>query len=880
MVQKIQAFLLILIQIPFAAALTTTQEAAALNSLKDIWKNKPPDWEKPDPCDDGWTGIYCDIETRSHVIYIKLGNTGLMGQLSNNIGSLSELQILDLSNNPGLNGLLPDAIGNLKNLSQLILTGCNFSGRIPDSIGSLQQLIQLSINFNNFSGEIPHSIGNLAHLILLDLADNKLSGTIPISDGDKTTGLDKLTACQHLILNGNQLTGAIPSSMGILKNLEVVDLSCNRFDPSEIAKLFTTVLRNLSKIKMENTNLDGQIAPYLLTLPDLENVYLKNNNINGTLDLSKIVPSKNLKLVDLRNNSISSLVEGAKLNYRLFLEGNPCCYELGSICKEYCNPPEEEYTPHSTNTATCENHCPSDQKISPNCNCSYPYISTIYLRAASNYDNVNLEDMENALRNSFQKDFHLPVDSITLSKPRISNGYLTLDLEVFPSGTDRFNRSGISDLVYVLNFQALGLIQSYFLIGSQYGTFSEMSSSSKVLVSLGVIIGVTVSGVVAVLALLLCAGYYVLHQRRRADRMSEQSKAFSFWDLNSCSNNIPKLNVARWFSFDELKKCTNNFSEVNAIGSGGYGKVYRGTLSTGQLVAIKRAQQRGGIQFKTEVEMLSRVHHKNLVSLVGYCFEKDEQMLVYEYIANGTLKESLSGRSGIKLDWTRRLRVAVGSARGVAYLHEHVNPPIIHRDIKSTNILLDNHLNAKVSDFGLSKLMDDDEKGHVSTQVKGTMGYLDPEYYMTQQLTEKSDVYSFGVIMLELITARKPIEHGKYIVREVKAIMDKTKDLYGLHELLDPVLGSISTSLKGFEEFVDLAMRCLQESTADRPLMSEVVKEIEGIMKFSGLNTTDDFASTSESYGETNGEHSGNPFSTETIEYSSWNIHHHKVESQ
>ncbi|XP_019052683.1 PREDICTED: probable leucine-rich repeat receptor-like protein kinase At5g49770 [Nelumbo nucifera] len=269
------------------------------------------------------------------------------------------------------------------------------------------------------------------------------------------------------------------------------------------------------------------------------------------------------------------------------------------------------------------------------------------------------------------------------------------------------------------------------------------------------------------------------------------------------------------------------------------------------------------------------------VLTLRYALQKSKKAICPEEVtAWADLPPQHIGKSGIKLDWTRGLRVAVGSARGVAYLHEHVNPPIIHRDIKSTNILLDNHLNAKVSDFGLSKLMDDDEKGHVSTQVKGTMGYLDPEYYMTQQLTEKSDAYSFGVIMLELITARKPIEHGKYIVREVKAIMDKTKDLYGLHELLDPVLGLISTSLKGFEEFVDLAMRCLQESTADRPLMSEVVKEIEGIMKFSGLNTTDDFASTSESYGETSREHSGNPYSNETIEYSSGNIHHHKVESQ
>ncbi|KAK9287504.1 hypothetical protein L1049_015925 [Liquidambar formosana] len=220
-------------------------------------------------------------------------------------------------------------------------------------------------------------------------------------------------------------------------------------------------------------------------------------------------------------------------------------------------------------------------------------------------------------------------------------------------------------------------------------------------------------------------------------------------------------------------------------------KVYRGTLSTGELVAIKRAQQgstQGGLEFKTGIELLSRVHHKNVVSLVGFCFDQGEQMLVYEYVPNGTLKDRLS-------------------ARVLAYLHELANPPIIHRDIKSNNILLDERLNAKVVDFSLSKLMGDSEKGH---------GYIDPEYYMTQQLIEKSDVYSFGVPMLELLTGRRPIERGKYIVRE--------------------------------------AMRCVEEAGVDRPTMGEVVKRIENIVQLAGLNPNAESASTLASYeGESKG---------------------------
>ncbi|RWW05974.1 hypothetical protein BHE74_00045272 [Ensete ventricosum] len=250
--------------------------------------------------------------------------------------------------------------------------------------------------------------------------------------------------------------------------------------------------------------------------------------------------------------------------------------------------------------------------------------------------------------------------------------------------------------------------------------------------------------------------------------------------------------------------------------------VYRGILSSGQMVAIKRAQQgsmQGALEFKTEIELLSRVHHKNLVDLVGFCFEQGEQMLVYEYIPNGTLRENLTGRSGRQLDWKKRLRIALGSARGLAYLHELADPPIIHRDVKSTNILVDESLNAK--------------------------GYLDPEYYMTQQLSEKSDVYSFGVVLLELITARQPIEKGKYIVREIRNAVDNyDEEYYGLREMMDPVIRDVG-NLTGLRSFVRLAIRCVEESAADRPTMNEVVKEIETILQSNGLNTQPSSASSS-----------------------------------
>ncbi|KAF6174539.1 hypothetical protein GIB67_004733 [Kingdonia uniflora] len=241
-------------------------------------------------------------------------------------------------------------------------------------------------------------------------------------------------------------------------------------------------------------------------------------------------------------------------------------------------------------------------------------------------------------------------------------------------------------------------------------------------------------------------------------------------------------------------------------------QVYRGMFPSGETVAIKRAQQgsmQGRGEFKTEIELLSRVHHKNVVGLVGFYFEQGKQMLVYEFMPNGTLREGLSGRSGIYLDWKMKLRIALGFARGLTYLHELANPSIIHRDVKSTNILLDEKLTAKVADFGLSKL----------TAKRGM-------YPLKLKLTDNSDVYSFGVVMLELISARQLIEKGKYIVREVRTALYKNSEHYGLKKITDPGIRN-SGILIGFERFVELAMQCVEESAAERTSMSDVVKEID-----------------------------------------------------
>ncbi|KAF8019244.1 hypothetical protein BT93_G0043 [Corymbia citriodora subsp. variegata] len=818
-------------------------------------------------------------------------NKGLIGSLPKEIGSLMKLTDLILVG-CGFSGQIPDSIGSLQNLVYLSLNSNGFSGLIPPTIGNLSRLDWVDLADNHLSGSIPVSNGSnpgldmLLHTQHFHFGQNQLSGTIPSQlfssgmhlidvffDKNQLTGsipstlglvqslevvrfdrnslsgavpgnLNNLTSVRELLLSNNRLTGPLPNLAG-MSALNYLDLSNNSFDATDFPS-WIPKLQSLTTLELERTQVRGVLPVILFSIFSLQSVVLKNNQLNGTLDIGTS-HSNQLKLIDLQNNFIDDFKQSTGgSSIEVILIDNPVCQETEAAGQSFCTIPQSNTSSYSTPPNNCiPAVCNSNQTSSPNCKCSYPYTGTLAFEAPSFSglgNSTYFEILASSMMISFQS-YQLPVDSVSLSDPRKdSSDYLELILAVFPSKGVSFNRTGIDSIGFVLSNQTYEppkLFGPFYFIADQYTYFAEVQvpTTSKKSSNIGIIVGAPAGGFV-LLSLLALVGVYAFCQKKRTEKATEQSNPFVNWDPNKSSGDIPQLKGAKWFSLEELKKYTNNFSEANEIGSGGYGKVYRGTLPTGTLVAIKRAQQgsmQGGIEFKNEIELLSRVHHKNLVSLVGFCFEQGEQLLVYEFLPNGSLKESLSGKSGIRLDWARRLKVAIGAARGLAYLHELANPPIIHRDIKSTNILLDDHLNAKVADFGLSKPMGEGERGHVTTQVKGTMGYLDPEYYMTQQLTKKSDVYSFGVLMLELLTARRPIEWGRYIVREVRVLMNKDKDLYNLQGILDPAIG-MGTSLKGLERFVELAMRCVEESGADRPTMGEVVKEIENIMVFAGLN--------------------------------------------
>ncbi|KAJ9698918.1 hypothetical protein PVL29_007807 [Vitis rotundifolia] len=821
-----------------AKDVTDPVEVTALRAIKKSLNdpmNNLTNWNRGDPCTSNWTGVWCFYSKMNdgylHVQQLQLLNMHLSGTLSPELGRLSYMTILLLNGNK-LTGSLPEELGYLPNLDRIQIDQNQISGPIPISFANLNKTKHFHMNNNSISGQIPPELSRLPELVHFLLDNNNLSGYLP----QEFSEMPNLLIVQ---LDNNHFNGSIPDSYSNMSKLLKLDLSSNQLNGTIPPGRFS---ENITTIDFSNNNLTGTIPANFSGLPHLQQLSLANNSLSGTVSSSiwqnRTSNGNETFVVDFQNNDLSNIsgTLNLPLNVTVRLNGNPLCTNESLV--QFCGSQSEEdndaLNPVNSTVDCTAVRCPQSYEISPTsleiCLCSAPLLVGYRLKSPGFSNFLAYQSMfESYLTSGLSLNLdQLKIDSVAWEEgPR-----LKMYLKLFPedvNNSSEFNRSEVLRIRGMFtgwNIPDSEVFGPYELINFTLSDVYKdvIGSSSSSGVSTGALVGI-VLGTIAV-AVTLSAIVFLLILKNRLKKYQTISRRRKSTRISI------KIDGVKDFTYGEMALATNNFNDSAEVGQGGYGKVYKGVLDDGTVVAIKRAQEgslQGQKEFFTEIELLSRVHHRNLVSLIGYCDEEGEQMLVYEFMPNGTLRDHLSAsKSKEPLSFAMRLRIALGSSKGILYLHTEANPPIFHRDIKASNILLDPKFIAKVADFGLSRLapvpdIEGSTPAHVSTVVKGTPGYLDPEYFLTHKLTDKSDVYSLGVVFLELLTGMHPISHGKNIVREVNVSYQSGM----IFSVIDNRMGSYPSEC--VEKFVKLALKCCQEDTDARPSMAQVVRELENI---------------------------------------------------
>ncbi|GMY13603.1 MDIS1-interacting receptor like kinase 2-like isoform X6 [Fagus crenata] len=770
-----------------------------------------------------------EIGTLSKLTFLHLSENHLTGKLSPLITNLTQLRVFYISSNL-ISGPIPNELGKLKNLSFLDLSYNKFTGSIPSALGLLTNLYLLDLSFNEINGSIVSEIGLLKNLSKLDLQQNKLTGSIPLSLGQLTNltyfslssnqingfippEIGNMMNLSSLHLNNNKLIGSIPSTLGHLTNLKSFSLSSNQINgsiPAEIGNMTT-----LMDLYLNNNNIVGQIPLTLGHLSKLTTLSLDWNQISGSIPM-EIANCSLLHWIDLSHNSISGEIpltgnlEYLDLSYNKF---------NGSVAHIIGNMEQLRYFNLCNNKIVGEVPSNIGQLTAlETFSLSHNYLTGSIPTQFGDLQLLNTLDLSH---NTFSGEIpstlghSQPLNHLDLSCNNLTGSisHFLVSIKEVNFSYNSFHGQIPNDYLYnkpsafIGNKDLCGGIK-----GFPHCVPSSPRNSRSIVHSIKFVVPL-ISFIVLLLVGCFFLSRYGVRKIESESRETKNGDLFSIWNYDG------KI------AYEDIIEATEDFDIRYCIGIGGYGSVYKAQLPSGKMVALKKLHRLEAEDlnfdksFKNEVKMLTEIRHRNIVKLHGYCLHKRCMFLVYEYMERGSLFCVLRNDvEAVELDWTRRMNIIKSTAHALSYMHHERFPIIVHRDITSNNILLNSELNAFVSDFGTARLLDPNSS--IQTIVAGTYGYIAPELAYTMVVTEKCDVYSFGVVALEILMGKHP--------GELLSSLSSPSSFQNvmLNEILDQRLPPPNRRVAQDVFFVaTVAFACLHTKPKSRPTMKWVSQE-------------------------------------------------------
>ncbi|CAL9002028.1 unnamed protein product [Prunus brigantina] len=749
-------------------------------------------------------------------------SSNVKAQIPDSIGNLVSLEILDLSEN-SLTGVLPESIGGLRSAFKIELFANHLSGELPESIANLSSLRYLDLSLNAFTGKLSEKIAGM-RLVSLNLNDNFLQGEVPQILGSNPI-------LEQLKLFNNSFSGSLPENLGRYADLDDLDVSTNKFT-GELPK-YLCYKKKLTRLVTFSNQFSGNLPDTLSECDSLGYVRIEHNEFSGVVS-DKFWGLPLLTFLQINNNrfngTVSPSISAANGLTTLLISGNQFS---GSFPPEMCKLSDLVKLDLSKNQFSgdlprCITELKKLQKLKMQENM---FSGQIPSQVSSWTELIELNLASNRLSGWIPPELgDLPV----LNYLDLSENFLTgeIPVELTKLKLNQFNVSNnklYGKIPSGFNYQLYvsGLMGNPNLCSPDLKPMPTCSKPKSAAPFLIIILSVCVLLLVGSLAWFL----------------KLRSKAFG-----GKAKRLYRVTTFQRVGFNE-EEVMSSLTKENQIATGGSGHVYRVKLKTGQTVAVKklwggsRKPETEGV-FQTEVETLGRIRHGNIVKLMFCCSGEDSRILGYEYMENGSLGDCLHGEKvGALEDWGKRFEIAVGSAHGLAYLHHDCVPAIVHRDVKSNNILLDEEWTPRVADFGLAKTLQKDVAAGCGamSRIAGSYGYIAPEYAYTLKVTEKSDVYSFGVVLLELITGKRPndLSFGenqdlvKWVSEAAAASPEGAEENGGdgngcfnadLSQIVDPRMDLSTCDYDEIEKVLMVALLCTSAFPINRPSMRKVVE--------------------------------------------------------